>query len=74
MYADPKLIHKHRQPMYLNYYQQEKLDRIAASTGGEKAAIARALFDKKLEEVFHALESETRRGKERVLLQSLLSA
>lgn len=74
MYADPKLIRKHREPMYLNCYQKEKLERVAALTGGERAVIVREFFDRSLEEAIHKLECELAQGNVRVPLSALITA
>ncbi|GGH62243.1 hypothetical protein GCM10010975_26730 [Comamonas phosphati] len=74
MYADPKLIKKHRQSMNLDDYHQDGLERLHRATGLGHAVIAREVFGMGLEQVIHRLESAQAPAPKRVALSELLSA
>jgi hypothetical protein len=44
MYADPKLIKKHRVVIYIDEYDNEDLQREVETTGGERSVIARERY------------------------------
>lgn len=74
MYADPKLIKKHRQSMNLDDHHRDALERLHRVTGLGHAVIAREVFGMGLEQVLHRLESADALPQKRVALSALLSA